>query len=589
MKKKILLSLTLLWGTFSLVAQEICANGIDDDADGLVDQADCDCINNRGNSWHFGAGSGIDFNTNPPTIFTSAMDTFEGCSSICDEEGNLLFYSNGGGRLPSTGENTGMIWNRNGEVMYDMMGTEGGGLSAPNSCIIVKKPNSTTNYYVFTMEEVEFNADGEIPGQPEGRGLSYFEVDMLANGGLGEVVLADQRLLVPTYEVMAVIQHDNGEDYWVIAVRNGALENREFVVFAATADGVEEAGSYFFPSFGNESFYYIKASPDGRRICEWSATSAVFTDFDPATGVFSNRTRILQTGLSGGEFSPSGQYFYFLQVPDFGAVERTILRVDMSTLSPASTFEEIESYSLPNALVIGLFQLGPNGAIYYRDAFDFLSAITCPDSPTPSIELEYIEIVEDGNASFSFTFFSLPTYPNHYFYRPFAPLALSGAAEYEICANTPITLSVQANKCADLLWNTGATADSIIVSTPGTYTVTAANACEMVTFEIVVSTNEFSEFDIQAPEEACLGESILVTPTDLPTGTSVEWQAADGSVLSNTTMLTVDFFQDTTIIGNFTLDCGIVQDTISIALVESPDPNLIFSDAGCGSPTGSAS
>ncbi|MEN0006642.1 MAG: gliding motility-associated C-terminal domain-containing protein, partial [Bacteroidota bacterium] len=46
---------------------------------------------------------------------------------------------------------------------------------------------------------------------------------------------------------------------------------------------------------------------------------------------------------------------------------------------------------------------------------------------------------------------------------------------------------------------------------------------------------------------------------------------------------------DTTIIGNFTLDCGIVQDTISIALVESPDPNLIFSDAGCGSPTGSAS
>jgi hypothetical protein len=49
-------------------------------------------------------------------------------------------------------------------------------------------------YYVFTMDEIEFNSgasDATNATQPLGRGLSYLKVDMTLNGGLGDVILAD--------------------------------------------------------------------------------------------------------------------------------------------------------------------------------------------------------------------------------------------------------------------------------------------------------------------------------------------------------------------------------------------------------------
>ena len=48
------------------------------------------------NIWYFGENAGLDFNTTPPTALTNGMlDTFEGCSSFSDADGNLLFYSDG--------------------------------------------------------------------------------------------------------------------------------------------------------------------------------------------------------------------------------------------------------------------------------------------------------------------------------------------------------------------------------------------------------------------------------------------------------------------------------------------------------------
>lgn len=129
------------------------------------------------------------------------METFEGCAIVSDAEGNVLFYTNGGGRDPEqSGQTSGKIWNRNDEIMYDMGGTEGGGFSAMQSALILPKPGEDEVYYLFTMEEVEFNIGGSVPGQPQGRGLSYFEVDMALNNGLGGVTVVDQRVHVPAFE-----------------------------------------------------------------------------------------------------------------------------------------------------------------------------------------------------------------------------------------------------------------------------------------------------------------------------------------------------------------------------------------------------
>ena len=129
------------------------------------------------NVWHFGNGHCLDFNSGVPVqIAGSSIQTFEGSSSYCDAQGNLLFYTNGGGREPAfSGQDGGHIWDRNNGVMYDMQGTEGGGFSAAQSSVIFEAPGQADVYYVFTMEELEYYV-GASPAtaaaQPVGRGLS---------------------------------------------------------------------------------------------------------------------------------------------------------------------------------------------------------------------------------------------------------------------------------------------------------------------------------------------------------------------------------------------------------------------------------
>jgi hypothetical protein len=50
----------------------------------------------QGNFWFFSQNAGINFNTSPPTsISSSAINTSDNSSSISDNNGKLLFYSDG--------------------------------------------------------------------------------------------------------------------------------------------------------------------------------------------------------------------------------------------------------------------------------------------------------------------------------------------------------------------------------------------------------------------------------------------------------------------------------------------------------------
>ena len=61
------------------------------------------------NIWYFGVNAGLNFNSNPPTpLLDLPTGTFssEGCSTISDANGNLLFYTNGE-----------KVWNRVFQIM----------------------------------------------------------------------------------------------------------------------------------------------------------------------------------------------------------------------------------------------------------------------------------------------------------------------------------------------------------------------------------------------------------------------------------------------------------------------------------------
>ena len=59
------------------------------------------------NNWYFGQNAGVTFNSGVPIALTdSAMQTLEGCATLSDASGQLLFYTDGM-----------TIYNRNHQVM----------------------------------------------------------------------------------------------------------------------------------------------------------------------------------------------------------------------------------------------------------------------------------------------------------------------------------------------------------------------------------------------------------------------------------------------------------------------------------------
>ena len=51
---------------------------------------------NAANWWYFGQNAGLDFSSGSPVaVFNGQLKTSEGCATISDNNGNLLFYTDG--------------------------------------------------------------------------------------------------------------------------------------------------------------------------------------------------------------------------------------------------------------------------------------------------------------------------------------------------------------------------------------------------------------------------------------------------------------------------------------------------------------
>ena len=142
----------------------------------------------EGNNWVFGHFARIDFNTGTVVAHTnSAMNTEEGCSSISDNMGNLLFYTNGI-----------KVWNSTDQVMPNGIELLAN-VSSTQAALIVKKPGLNSIYYVFTTDH-----------QAGSNGFRYSEVDMELEGGLGDVNENKNILILPqTLEKVTAIRKEN--------------------------------------------------------------------------------------------------------------------------------------------------------------------------------------------------------------------------------------------------------------------------------------------------------------------------------------------------------------------------------------------
>lgn len=297
----------------------------------------------EGNIWYFGKNLGLDFNNNPPTLLTdSQMNTYEGCSSIADNDGNILLYTDGV-----------KLWNKNHEIIEDADDLHGHP-SSTQSGIIVKKPKSNSIYFVFTVDASEDGLEG----------LEYAEVDVAANEGNGKILKKHQMLLPDATEKVTGVVHQNGQDIWIVTHQ---WQTNAFFSFLVTENGLEKfpvvskVGSVHKGSLLN-SIGYLKISPNGDKLAIAPHEDDRFEvyDFDNATGNVSNGIVLpIYDGNSYGiEFSASGKYLYTSTTFD-----GEIAQYDLTTEQIKESKKIIRKSDNKS---VGALQIAPDGKIYYQ-------------------------------------------------------------------------------------------------------------------------------------------------------------------------------------------------------------------------------
>ncbi|TPG35420.1 T9SS type B sorting domain-containing protein [Flavobacterium pectinovorum] len=314
------------------------------------------------NIWYFGYMAGLDFNSGSPVVINdSQMITYEGCSTISDANGKLLFYTDGY-----------RVWNKNHQMMpngTDLLGDS----SSTQSGIIIPKPNTPGIYYIFT-----------VPALAGPDGLRYSEVDMSLNGGLGDITSKKNILLyTPSCEKLTAIKNAAGDGYWVLSHGFG---NNRFIAYSITENGVNltpivsNAGSIIDSVDGDRSgsIGYLKISPNGDKVISSNRNLNVeLFDFDNATGIVSNPVVILSNSWPnyGAEFSPSGNIAYVT------TKNGDLLQFDLRASNIASTATTLHSnYKNFDPHIVSALQLAPDGKIYGAlFAERYVSVINNPD------------------------------------------------------------------------------------------------------------------------------------------------------------------------------------------------------------------
>jgi len=457
--------------------------------------------------WYFGQNAGITFSTTPPSaLINGALSTEEGCATICDNSGQLLFYTDG-----ST------LYNKNHQPMANGSGLYGD-FSSTQSAIIVPLPGSTTLYYVFTLD-----AFAGVYG------VCYSIVDITLNAGLGDVTVKNQTVLTPASEKITVVKHSNNVDFWVVIHGWG---NNNFYSYLFTASGLNATpvttsiGTIHTGGGGinnaSNAIGYMKVNNAGNMIAVAICIDDIreLYQFNNTTGVLSNPITIADPDNSSSsrayamEFSPDNHYLYVKNFYSHNVYQYDVSNYNQTVIENSKTL--VGTVSGASIYFTGAMQLGPDNKIYIAQ-YDTptLAVINFPNNPASTCGLVDNAITLNGRNGR----LGLPCLVNTNFINNTVWIEASG------CYNSPYSFSLSdTTNIVSASWNfddpaSGASNTSGIFApthqftSPGTYDVYV-----VLTFTGGVhDTIDFSVTTISAPDliledtiQICSGSSYSV-------------------------------------------------------------------------------
>jgi len=521
--------------------------------------------------WYFGVNAGLHFTpTGPVAVLDGQLNSTQGCSSISDEFGNLLFYSKGD-----------EIWDASHNPMLNsagLIGNSGGNPAAGDASqnsYIVPRPDHPSEYYHFQIKRLG------------GGGLFYSKIDMTLNGGLGGVVLAEKNvpLIDSTTEMITCLRKPNNIDFWVVALRKPGDTAYAFEITSAGINTTPVLSNTGLPLIQQDQLGYLKGSQQNDKIAMtmyWAMIEQTnpfqvhLFDFDNATGQMTydyGITPSLQDTFNYGvEFSPNGNFLY---------VQSWILsdlrQYDLSSGDPAlvSASEQMVGIGYTGTGG-GALQLGPDGKIYVaRGAAPLLACVNFPNDPGPLCGYDHDAVNLAGPTSTR----GLPQ---------FFPFFIEGdVAVLDRCLGDTSFFFSNYLSSDSVFWNFGDPAPGVndtstqinpfhIYQNPGTYTVTHIAYSAFLTDTTIVEVNIFPPQSISFPDDTILCDGqVLTFDLDQPGAISYLWQ--DGST-DSAFIATDSGLVKVTLFGI----CDTVTDSVQVLRLAPLDLDLGLDTIVCG-------
>ena len=545
--------------------------------------------------WYFGNGAGLIFDVDAGTVTATAdasatIQTSEGCSSISDFNGNLLFYTDGRN-----------VWDKNHNIMPNANYNAGTGLmgdpSSTSSGLIVPKPGNPNQYYIFTVDEPHHQnafafpnqgpadqsgnsvptydgAGGTVPNADDGfnNGFAYSLVDLTLNNGNGDVVTTEKNIQLQTYdptdqaqdsykcsEKITAVEHSDGQSYWVLTHFRD-----QFYAFRVDGSGVNTTpiSTQIAPLITEQGYRrnaigYMKASPDGTKIAVChrqngnqqggfsNGTGSVrLYDFDNTTGILSNPIDLYpNSGPYGLEFSPDSSKLYV-------SSSNSVWQFDLSAANIAGSIN-----SVYNGLdFIGALQLGPDGRIYIANTNNDNTLDVINDPNELGAGCDYVQNGIQLAVGTS-AIIGLPPFIQSFF--------LASIVFQNSCTDQNVQFNVNTSQSYDsIVWDFGdgvgtSTQDSpsYTYTNPGTYTVSAEITIgtdvslfsENITISINPVANPVSDID-ECDDDGdgvvtfnFTNEQTQVLGTQNPANFTVSYHSSLTDAQNNTTPLTVPY------------------------------------------------
>jgi gliding motility-associated-like protein len=464
---------------------------------------------NEASFWYFGQNAGLRFDAQSGTvtgITDGQIDTLEGCTSISDTDGNLLFYSDG-----ST------VWNRNHQIMLNGIGLKGDD-SSTSSGLIVPKPQDPDFYYLFTVDEPHHNNSSNFPNQSSNdgvnNGLTYSRINILDDSGLGAVDFTEKNISLITYDLtnplevdfkcsekITAVKADDCTSFWVITHFTDS-----FYAFKIDENGVSNTPiiSTIGPNIPAEGYRrnalgYLKASPDGSKLISANfgestvpagdAGGGIYLfDFDNDTGIVSNSLELYSAQNNnspyGVEFSAENRKVYAtVGIGTEGNGSSQVLQWNLESTDIPNSLQVIHS---SNSISAGALQLGIDRRIY-RAQFSFgsntapsrfLGVISNPEADGLATNYDEQGVLVDVNGFNQNTSrIGLPPFIQSLFNSQ-TDIIRNGTSttELRLCTNESYTLQADDIPGAEYAWafegtSLAETSSQLLIDTPGFYEV----------------------------------------------------------------------------------------------------------------------